>query len=154
MYALSIHGAILTYRTFIFPLRIKGGKPIPLFPFLVAMFFCSVNGAVQTYGVLLRNSEIRHWCPHARFYSGTRRGSEGLSARLNWNIKSMRFSDHVLSVFWLFVCLSLNCWNFQFFFRTTGSNSTKLDTMNPWLKEIWFKKNKIRPIYRPSSKGR
>lgn len=83
MYALSIHGAILTYRTFIFPLRIKGGKPIPLFPFLVAMFFCSVNGAVQTYGVLLQNSEIRHWRPHARFYSGTRRGSKGLSAHLN-----------------------------------------------------------------------
>lgn len=83
MYALSIHCAILTYRTFIFPLRIKGGKPIPLFPFLVAMFFCSVNGAVQTYGVLLQNPEIRHWCPHARFYSGTRRGSKGLSADLN-----------------------------------------------------------------------
>lgn len=83
MYALSIHGAILTYRTFIFPLRIKGGKPIPLFPFLVAMFFCSVNGAVQTYGVLLWNSEIRHWRPQARFYSGTRRGSKGLSAHLS-----------------------------------------------------------------------
>lgn len=84
MYALSIHGAILIYRTFIFPLRIKGGKPIPLFPFLVAMFFCSVNGAVQTYGVLLRNPEIRHWRPQARFYSGsTRRGSKGLSAHLS-----------------------------------------------------------------------
>lgn len=83
MYALSIHGAILTYRTFIFPLRIKVGKPIPLFPFLVAMFFCSVNGAVQTYGVLLQNSEFRHWCPQARFYSGIRRGSKGLSAHLN-----------------------------------------------------------------------
>lgn len=154
MYALSIHGAILTYRTFIFPLRIKGGKPIPLFPFLVAMFFCSVNGAVQTYAVLLRNPEIRHWCPHARFYSGTRRGSKGLSADLNWNIKSMRFSDHVLSVFWLFVCLSLNCWNFHFFSELLVQIQPNLTQWILDLSKFDLKKNKIRPIYRPSSKGR
>ena len=59
-----------TFRTFIFPLRIKGGKPVPLVPFLVAVFFCTVNGAVQTYGVLLSNSEIRHGSQRIRLYSG------------------------------------------------------------------------------------
>ena len=59
-----------TFRTFIFPLRIRGGKPVPLVPFLVAVFFCTVNGAVQTYGVLLSNSEIRHGSQQIRLCSG------------------------------------------------------------------------------------
>ncbi|XP_022324490.2 3-oxo-5-alpha-steroid 4-dehydrogenase 2-like [Crassostrea virginica] len=58
------------HRTFIFPLRIRGGKPVPLVPFLVAVFFCTVNGAVQTYGVLLSNSEIRHGSQQIRLCSG------------------------------------------------------------------------------------
>ncbi|XP_062593558.1 3-oxo-5-alpha-steroid 4-dehydrogenase 2-like [Saccostrea cucullata] len=56
--------------TFIFPLRIKGGKPIPLFPFVAAVFFCSVNGALQTYGILLSNTQIHHWFQKARFCLG------------------------------------------------------------------------------------
>ncbi|XP_062598234.1 3-oxo-5-alpha-steroid 4-dehydrogenase 2-like [Saccostrea cucullata] len=56
--------------TFIFPLRIKGGKPIPLFPFVAAVFFCSVNGALQTSGILLPNTQIHHWFQKARFCLG------------------------------------------------------------------------------------
>ncbi|XP_048754965.2 3-oxo-5-alpha-steroid 4-dehydrogenase 1-like isoform X2 [Ostrea edulis] len=58
------------HRTFIFPLRIRGGKPVPMFPFLAAVFFCSVNGALQTCGLLLEKAEIRHWLQQARFYTG------------------------------------------------------------------------------------
>ncbi|XP_061193834.1 3-oxo-5-alpha-steroid 4-dehydrogenase 2-like isoform X1 [Saccostrea echinata] len=58
------------HRTFIFPLRIRGGKPIPLFPFMAAVFFCSVNGALQTYGILLPNTEIHYWFQKARFCLG------------------------------------------------------------------------------------
>ncbi|XP_062618765.1 3-oxo-5-alpha-steroid 4-dehydrogenase 2-like [Saccostrea cucullata] len=58
------------FRTFIFPLRIRGGKPISLFPFMAAVFFCSVNGDLQTYGILLSNTQIHHWFQKARFCLG------------------------------------------------------------------------------------
>ncbi|XP_074649065.1 3-oxo-5-alpha-steroid 4-dehydrogenase 1-like [Tubulanus polymorphus] len=43
-------GIFLTHyvqRTFIYPLLIKGGKPTPLIPFLLALVFCLGNGYIQ-----------------------------------------------------------------------------------------------------------
>ncbi|XP_062618761.1 3-oxo-5-alpha-steroid 4-dehydrogenase 2-like [Saccostrea cucullata] len=57
-------------ETFIFLLRIKVGKHIPLFPFVVADFFCSVNSALQTYGIPLSNTQIHHLFQKAMFYFG------------------------------------------------------------------------------------
>ena len=37
----------LFYRTFIYSLCIKGGKPTPLLPLIVAFLFCCINGYLQ-----------------------------------------------------------------------------------------------------------
>ena len=36
-----------TNRSFIYPLRMRGGKPVPLIVFLSALFFCLYNGTMQ-----------------------------------------------------------------------------------------------------------
>lgn len=40
-------------RTFIYSLKLQGGKPTPLFAFLLATIFCTVNGYMQARGALL-----------------------------------------------------------------------------------------------------
>jgi len=40
-------------RSFIYPLCIVGGKPTPLYAFLLAFIFCAVNGYMQARGALL-----------------------------------------------------------------------------------------------------
>uniref|UniRef100_A0A182Z9Y4 3-oxo-5alpha-steroid 4-dehydrogenase (NADP(+)) n=1 Tax=Biomphalaria glabrata TaxID=6526 RepID=A0A182Z9Y4_BIOGL len=40
------------HRTFLFPFLIRGGKPTPLFPFVMAFMFCTINGYVQTRYIL------------------------------------------------------------------------------------------------------
>ena len=39
---------IFSCRTFIYSLCIKGGKPTPFLPLIVAFLFCSINGYLQS----------------------------------------------------------------------------------------------------------
>ncbi|XP_012936789.1 3-oxo-5-alpha-steroid 4-dehydrogenase 1 [Aplysia californica] len=39
-------------RTFIFPMLIRGGKPTPMVPFVMAIFFCMLNGYLQSTHLL------------------------------------------------------------------------------------------------------
>ena len=44
------------FRSFIYPLFIVGGKPTPIYAFLLAFLFCTVNGYMQARSALLLSS--------------------------------------------------------------------------------------------------
>ncbi|XP_076441883.1 3-oxo-5-alpha-steroid 4-dehydrogenase 1-like [Babylonia areolata] len=73
-------------RTFVFPLMIKGGKPTPLFPFVVAFFFCVLNGYLQA-GHLLNVADLDSGSS-LRFYAGIVIFITGMGINLH--------SDHIL----------------------------------------------------------
>ncbi|XP_059145820.1 3-oxo-5-alpha-steroid 4-dehydrogenase 1-like [Physella acuta] len=77
-----------TQRTFIFPVLIRGGKPTPMIPFVMAIFFCVVNGYLQS-SHLLKFSQLE-WGPesYGRITLGTIIFLSGMAINIH--------SDHVL----------------------------------------------------------
>ncbi|XP_060067583.1 3-oxo-5-alpha-steroid 4-dehydrogenase 1-like [Ylistrum balloti] len=58
------------HRALIFPFLIRGGKPTPLVPFLLALVFCLVNGYIQA-GYLLHHADFGdEWIYNPQFYLG------------------------------------------------------------------------------------
>uniref|UniRef100_A0A0B6Z3K1 3-oxo-5alpha-steroid 4-dehydrogenase (NADP(+)) n=1 Tax=Arion vulgaris TaxID=1028688 RepID=A0A0B6Z3K1_9EUPU len=59
------------HRSLVFAFLIRGGKSTPLVPFLLAIFFCSLNGYIQT-GYLLKYVSLE-WTPqtYPRIITGT-----------------------------------------------------------------------------------
>ncbi|RYG55131.1 hypothetical protein EON66_06035 [archaeon] len=47
-------------RAFVFPMRLRGGKPTPFVVFLMALFFCAYNGCVSA------RSRVQACCPRVR----------------------------------------------------------------------------------------
>ncbi|BFZ06923.1 hypothetical protein BsWGS_09962 [Bradybaena similaris] len=76
------------HRTFIFPLLIRGGKPTPLVPFLMAVFFCSLNGYIQP-GYILKYADLQ-WTPQTcpRIIAGAIMFFTGMAINIH--------SDHIL----------------------------------------------------------
>ncbi|KAJ8308087.1 hypothetical protein KUTeg_012961, partial [Tegillarca granosa] len=57
-------------RTFIFSFLIRGGKPTPLLPFVLAIMFCCGNGYLQG-GYLIKYADFGpDWSSNPRFYIG------------------------------------------------------------------------------------
>ncbi|KAK7505461.1 hypothetical protein BaRGS_00003206 [Batillaria attramentaria] len=61
------------HRTFIFPFLIKGGKPTPLVPFVMAFIFCLLNGYLQG-GYLLRYADLEKNVSTVQFFAGACQG--------------------------------------------------------------------------------
>ncbi|GFR60816.1 3-oxo-5-alpha-steroid 4-dehydrogenase 1 [Elysia marginata] len=72
--------------TFVFPLLIRGGKPTPLFPFVLAFIFCCLNGYLQS-GYLLKYTDFSS-ASTARIVTGLTTFFVGMLINVH--------SDHVL----------------------------------------------------------
>lgn len=57
-------------RTFIFPLRIRGGKPTPVSVFLMAFGFCVTNGWLQGRALTVWQTYDAAWTSDPRFLGG------------------------------------------------------------------------------------
>jgi 3-oxo-5-alpha-steroid 4-dehydrogenase 1 len=57
-------------RTLIFPLRIRGGKPTPLVPFVMATVYCSLNGYLQSRALTALVRYPAGWHMDVRFVAG------------------------------------------------------------------------------------
>ena len=60
----------IIHRTFIYSFLIQGGKPTPLFIFLMALVFCTMNGYVQSRYLLHYYSYSNQWFFDPRFLIG------------------------------------------------------------------------------------
>ncbi|XP_002735709.1 3-oxo-5-alpha-steroid 4-dehydrogenase 1-like [Saccoglossus kowalevskii] len=58
------------HRTLIFPFIMRGGKPTPTFPFLLALFFCSYNGFMQSRTLTQYAVYGRNWTSNPAFIIG------------------------------------------------------------------------------------
>jgi 3-oxo-5-alpha-steroid 4-dehydrogenase 1 len=57
-------------RTFVFPLRMRGGKPTPFFVFLLAFGFCLTNGFLQARFLTAYAAFPEHWESSWQFLGG------------------------------------------------------------------------------------
>lgn len=62
--------SFLIHRSLIFPFLIRGGKPTPFIPFILAFAFCVLNGYLQG-GYILKYADFgSKWMWNSRFYLG------------------------------------------------------------------------------------
>lgn len=62
--------SFLVHRSSIFPFLIRGGKPTPFIPFILAFVFCVLNGYLQG-GYILKYADFgSKWMWNSRFYLG------------------------------------------------------------------------------------
>eukprot|EP00307_Rebecca_sp_RCC1486_P005611 CAMPEP_0119424114 /NCGR_PEP_ID=MMETSP1335-20130426/31822_1 /TAXON_ID=259385 /ORGANISM="Chrysoculter rhomboideus, Strain RCC1486" /LENGTH=250 /DNA_ID=CAMNT_0007449627 /DNA_START=1 /DNA_END=753 /DNA_ORIENTATION=- len=76
-------------RTFIFPLRIRGGKPTPVTVFLMAFCFCVTNGWLQGRALTVFQSYDASWTSDPRFIVGLLLFVAGMSINIH--------ADHILT---------------------------------------------------------
>ncbi|XP_020651253.3 3-oxo-5-alpha-steroid 4-dehydrogenase 1 isoform X1 [Pogona vitticeps] len=76
------------YRSFIFPFLIRGGKPTPLIPFLLAFLFCLCNGYMQGRSLSEYVEYPSNWLIDPRFILGFIAWITGLAINIQ--------SDHIL----------------------------------------------------------
>lgn len=60
----------LYFRACIFPFLIKGGKPTPFVPFVLAFVFCVVNGYLQCAYLLFHADYGPDWMTKPHFWIG------------------------------------------------------------------------------------
>ena len=70
-------------RTFVYPLRLAGGKPTPLLVFLLALVFCAYNGALQGRWLTAHAVYPAGYLTSPRFLMGAALWAAGLAA--NWH---------------------------------------------------------------------
>lgn len=58
------------HRSFIYPLLIKGGKPMPFITFMLAFIFCTVNGYLQSMYILHHAYYDEDWWVHPHIWIG------------------------------------------------------------------------------------
>eukprot|EP00126_Sphaerothecum_destruens_P002689 Sdes_comp16113_c0_seq1m5342 len=58
------------YRAFVYPFRIRGGKPTPILIVLSAFIFCFFNGYIQMESLLLYHHHQQQHFLHPRFLLG------------------------------------------------------------------------------------
>merc|ERR1711871_374642 len=59
------------YRTLIFPLRLRGGKPTAFVPFLMAFVFCTINGYLQGRALTYLYTYPDDWLQTPQFLIGS-----------------------------------------------------------------------------------
>ncbi|KAA0149917.1 hypothetical protein FNF27_02595 [Cafeteria roenbergensis] len=59
-----------THRAWVFPLRMRGGKPTPLSVFLLAMVYCLVNGYLQSRFLAAHATFAAGWTEAPQFLAG------------------------------------------------------------------------------------
>lgn len=75
-------------RAIIFPFLIKGGKPTPFVPFILAFIFCVVNGYLQSAYLLFQADYGTNWATKPHLWIGTAMFVTGMVTNIH--------SDHVL----------------------------------------------------------
>ncbi|KAM5157451.1 3-oxo-5-alpha-steroid 4-dehydrogenase 1 [Mantella aurantiaca] len=76
------------HRTLIFPFLIRGGKPTPLVPFVLALIFCCYNGYLQSSYLCKYATLPSDWTYDPRFIAGSALFFCGMSINV--------YSDHIL----------------------------------------------------------
>ncbi|KAI8486685.1 3-oxo-5-alpha-steroid 4-dehydrogenase 1 [Branchiostoma belcheri] len=76
------------HRSLIFPLLIRGGKPTPLVPFLLALLFCVYNGYLQARYLSQYAQYPDGWLTDPRFIVGVFMFAAGMAINIH--------SDHIL----------------------------------------------------------
>jgi len=76
-------------RTFIFPLRIRGGKPTPVSVFFMAFCFCVTNGWLQARALTVFNAYGKEWLTDPRFLVGVPLFLAGMAINIH--------ADHILT---------------------------------------------------------
>nr|XP_032816197.1 3-oxo-5-alpha-steroid 4-dehydrogenase 1 isoform X1 [Petromyzon marinus] len=76
------------HRALIYPFLLRGGKPMPCVPFLLALAFCTFNGYLQGRTLLTCTRYPDGWLYDARFVAGAVLWLAGLLINLH--------SDHIL----------------------------------------------------------
>jgi len=59
-----------TNRVFIFPLRMRGGKPSKFLTFIMALIFCSANGYIQMRSLTLAPITVTNDVMMLRIFAG------------------------------------------------------------------------------------
>lgn len=67
---LAMFGFHYTNRTLVFPLLIRGGKPTPFVPFILALVYCSLNGYAQARTLTYTTAYPAGWTTDPRFIVG------------------------------------------------------------------------------------
>ncbi|KAM9680262.1 3-oxo-5-alpha-steroid 4-dehydrogenase 1 [Dama dama] len=75
-------------RTLVFPFLIRGGKPMPLYAFLLAFVFCTYNGYLQSRYLSQYAVYADDWLRDPRFLTGSALWLTGMLINIH--------SDHVL----------------------------------------------------------
>ncbi|XP_044788574.1 3-oxo-5-alpha-steroid 4-dehydrogenase 1 isoform X3 [Bubalus kerabau] len=75
-------------RTLVFPFLIRGGKPMPLYAFLLAFIFCTYNGYLQSRYLSQYAVYADDWLSDPRFLTGSALWLIGMLINIH--------SDHVL----------------------------------------------------------
>ncbi|XP_045188012.1 3-oxo-5-alpha-steroid 4-dehydrogenase 1-like [Mercenaria mercenaria] len=75
-------------RACIFPFLIKGGKPTPFVPFIMALVFCLVNGYLQSASLLYHADYGPDWLTRPHLWFGTAMFVFGMAVNIH--------SDHIL----------------------------------------------------------
>lgn len=57
-------------RALVFPFLIRGGKPMPLYPFILAFLFCTYNGYLQSRYLSQYAVYADDWVTDPRFLAG------------------------------------------------------------------------------------
>ena len=70
MFLLSMLAAHYVNRTFIFPFRLRGGKPTAVYAMLLAMAFCFTNGYIQARALTAFYVYPAEWAYDPRFIGG------------------------------------------------------------------------------------
>uniref|UniRef100_A0A8B9X8P4 3-oxo-5-alpha-steroid 4-dehydrogenase n=1 Tax=Bos mutus grunniens TaxID=30521 RepID=A0A8B9X8P4_BOSMU len=75
-------------RSLVFPFLIRGGKPMPLYAFLLALIFCTYNGYLQSRYLSQHAVHADDWLSDPRFLTGSALWLIGMLINIH--------SDHVL----------------------------------------------------------
>ena len=85
----------LFYRAAIFPFLLKGGKPTPFIPFVLALVFCIYNGYMQSHQLLFLTSFQTSWLTSIQTVTGAFHFNNHSNGIMKLHIKCM---SHALSM--------------------------------------------------------
>jgi 3-oxo-5-alpha-steroid 4-dehydrogenase 1 len=85
-----------SHRTWVFPIRMRGGKPTPFFVFLLALSFCLVNGFLQSRYLTAYASFPEGWETSPQFISGVAMFFAGMYINMDSDVSSLNCTQNPL----------------------------------------------------------